>query len=257
MLTHAAKLPRVEAIWNATHSHARWQSYYVSRDGSDRYSGYWGTVTDPDGRVRQRDTDAERLQYVEDIAEELDFAASLPVGRSLDIGCGLGWFSQSLPTGWLRYGTDLCQDAAIKCSEAGITMLPADLRSLPTAAFDLVIMHHVIEHMRDPCGAMSLIGQSAKMGAWLILGTPDFFSPCAQRFGENYRLLHDETHVSLFSLESMTRLLTDYGWTVKAIRFPFPERYATAETMERWRDTSKASPPWPGNFMTFYAQRGG
>ena len=257
MLTHTTKLPRVEAVWNATHSHARWQSYYVPRDGSDRYSGYWGTVTDPDGNVRDRDTEAERLQYVEDIAEELDFAASLPVGKSLDIGCGLGWFSRALPASWERCGIELCKQAAAKSQNAGITMLNPDLRSLPVAKFDLIIMHHVIEHMKDPCGAMSLISRAAKMGSWLILGTPDFFGPCAQRFGDNYRLLHDQTHVSLFSRESMSRLLTDYGWTISQVRFPFPERYATAETMERWRDTSKVSPPWPGNFMTFYAQRGG
>jgi hypothetical protein len=90
------------------------------------------------------------------------------------------------------------------------------------------------------------------------MSTPDFASPCAKRFGDHYRMLHDPTHVSLFTLESMHRFLRDHGFRIDDVRFPFPERLATAETMERWRRgpvDGEWSPPWPGNWVTFYASK--
>ena len=89
----------------------------------------------------------------------------------------------------------------------------------------------------------------------MILGTPDFASPCAKRFGDSYRMLHDKGHVSLFTNESMHRFLIDNGFTIDEVRHPFPEEYATAENFARWNDTSRMSPPWPGNWMTFYARK--
>jgi len=109
--------------------------------------------------------------------------------------------------------------------------------------------------MADPERELFEIRRVLKKGGWLVLGTPDFHSPCAVRFGENYRMLHDPTHVSLFSLDGMSRLVRDFGFTIEDVRFPFPERYATAETMARWLDTSQVSPPWPGNWMTFFCRK--
>jgi SAM-dependent methyltransferase len=119
----------------------------------------------------------------------------------------------------------------------------------------VVMCYHVIEHVADPIEFIGDIRRVLRPGGWLILGTPDFASPCAKRFGDNYRMLHDPTHCSLFTLESMHRLLRDRGFTIQDVCFPFPERYATAETFARWNDTGSVSPPWPGNWMTFYCQR--
>ncbi len=65
----------------------------------------------------------------------------------------------------------------------------------------------------------------------------------------------DPTHRNLFTRESMTKMLEDFGFAIEKLEYPFPERYATAENFMRWNDTSKISPPWPGNWMTFYCKR--
>ena len=120
---------------------------------------------------------------------------------------------------------------------------------------DAVVCYHMIEHCKDPIFAIAEIRRVLKPGGWLILGTPDFDSPCAQRFGDNYRMLHDDTHCSLFTCESMHRFLKDGAFDIQEVKYPFPDRFATAETFARWHDTSKMSPPWPGNWMSFYCQR--
>lgn len=247
-------LPHSPMHWE-TSTHFDRGRYYVARDGASDYAGYWGEVRDPDGKLRRRAD--ERAQFVEDVAEEMDFLASLAPGRILDIGCGLGWLLQSMPAGWDLCGTELSPEAVTACEAAGIKMLDPSLRCPDFyGQFDVIVMHHVIEHMPRPEWAIRQVYRLLRSGGHLVMATPDFFSPCAMRFGANYRLLHDRTHISLFSNESAHRFLADHGFNILRVSYPFPQRYATPETFARWHDTSKVSPPWPGNFITFYAEKG-
>lgn len=224
--------------------------YFTRREPTGDYENYWGEVTDPDGNLRQLDSEQERQRYLGDIAEELTFLRGLQPGRILDVGCGLGWALSALPDEWEKYGTEL----ELRCGR-GYTHLGPNLAELPGHYFDAILCHHVIEHMDDPIANVAEMNRILKPGGHLVIATPDFASPCAVRFGDNYRMLHDKTHVSLFTNESMHRLLRDKGFTIDRVAFPFPQRYATAETMQRWNDTSKISPPFPGNFLTFYCRK--
>jgi hypothetical protein len=95
-----------------------------------------------------------------------------------------------------------------------------------------------------------------KRGGILLLATPDFDSGCARRFGENYRMLHDQSHISLFTNDSMHRFLRDHGFVIDRVEYPFFEtRYFTPENLMRLFDTSKMSPPFYGNWMTFYCHK--
>ena len=87
----------------------------------------------------------------------------------------------------------------------------------------------------------------------ILLGTPDFDSGCARLFGNNYRLLNDPTHISLFSNDSMHRFLRDHGFTIDYVEYPFfNTRHFTEDNLKALFNTSKVSPPFYGNFMTFY-----
>lgn len=229
------------------------QDYYVSRPAQAVYDDYWGVVTDPDGNVRDRLSEAERLRYLGDIDEELSFLRNQPPGLICDVGCGPGWLLRELPD-WWRVGVEIAPQARAELTKHRIAHC-SDVLELQPGRYDVVVAYHVIEHLADPVHALCDWQRLLKKGGWLILGTPDFGSPCAERFGENYRLLRDPTHVSLFTLESMHRMLRDHGFAIRDVRFPFPERYATVENFARWNDTSKVSPAWPGNFVTFYATR--
>ena len=86
--------------------------------------------------------------------------------------------------------------------------------------------------------------------------TPNFDSGVARRFGKNYRLLHDKTHISLFSDCGLKQLLEDYGFFIDRIDYPFFEtEYFTKENLLRLFDTQKVSPPFYGNVMTIYARK--
>jgi SAM-dependent methyltransferase len=221
----------------------------------DYETAYWGTVVDPDGNVRDRLM--ERQKHLDDVREELDYLNQLPPGRILDVGCGLGYLLSGLGPGWERHGVEVSRFAADHARQYG-TIHVGELAdaSYPDAYFDAVVMHHVIEHVANPDAVILEARRVLRPGGVLVLGTPDFDSGCARRFGENYRLLHDDTHISLFTNDSMHRFLRDHGFEIDRVGYPFFEtRYFTAENLLRLFDTTKVSPPFYGNFMTFYCRR--
>jgi len=217
---------------------------------------YWGTVVDPDGNVRDRL--AERDLVLADLAEELAFVASLEPGALLDAGCGPGYFLDAVGARWERHGLEVSARAVENARRFGdVRLAPLEECPFPDATFDLVFCHHVIEHVTDPIAAIRQIHRVCRPGGRLVIGTPDFDSAMARRFGSRYRLLHDPTHVSLFSNDSMHRFLRDHGFAVDAVAYPFfATRHATPAALLAALDAeATVSPPFPGNFMTFYCTR--
>ena len=248
-------------------------AYFIRREPPadvDYEASYWGVITDPDGNVRDRRL--ERDQAVADLSEELEeIEATLGYWRRdatskpavLDVGCGLGFLLSGLSDGWEKHGLDLSHFATDFASrEYGIETFTGTLRRALEVgryrpqSFDVVVLHHVIEHVDRPLDLMADIAAVIRPGGMLVLGTPDFDGAMARRFGPRYRMLHDPTHVSLFTLESTYRMLRDLGWAVDRVGFPYFEtRHFTSENLLRVMDTSKLSPAWPGSFMTFYCTR--
>ena len=227
----------------------------VAKKAADYEELYWGRVVDPDGKLRDRR--GERDQHLSDIRDELAFLDSLPHGRILDVGCGLGFLLSALASGWEKHGVEVSEFAAKHAREWGeiCTGTLADAR-FPGEYFDVVVMHHVIEHLEDPIATLLEAYRILRRGGVLLLGTADFESGCARRFGEKYRLLHDPTHISLFSNDSMHRCLRDHGFVIDRVEYPFFDtRHFTKGNLMRLFDTASVSPPFYGNVMTFYCHR--
>jgi D-sedoheptulose 7-phosphate isomerase len=234
------------------------QTYFSRRAApkpADYEESYWGTIVDPDGNERERLQ--ERDQSLDDVRQELAFLSSLSPGRILDVGCGPGYLLSALPEGWDRHGVELSRFAADHASKSGtIYVGTLEEAAYSDEHFDVVIMHHVIEHMVEPIESILEVRRILKRGGILVLGTPDFDGGCARRFGDKYRLLRDPTHISLFTNESMHRFLRDHGFIIDRVEYPFFDgRFFTRENLLRLFDTSKVSPPFYGNFMTFYCHK--
>ena len=236
-------------------------SYFVRRNTtSSNYEQYWeGLQKDPDGIERDRTSSAEYTKFAENTKEEIAFLNGLKGCKIIDVGCGVGYLLAALGEQWEKYGVEISEFAANKASKFGeIYIGELEQQKFNSNYFDVVVVYHVIEHVKDPIGLIKEIHRILKDGGTLLLGTPDFDSACARRFGNNYRLLHDKTHISLFSRESMCRMLRDYGFYIDRIECPFFDtEYFTKENLLRLFDTTKMSPPFYGNFLTFYCHKGG
>jgi len=227
--------------------------YFIENNEADidYDDSYWGTITDPDGK--KRNLLNETKQQVEDVRYVWEYINSLTKGNILDVGCGLGSLLSSVSKDWKKYGIEISNQAAEyaqeHCEVHIGTLLDCPYKE---NQFDCITMYHVIEHIHDPVVNIKKIKSLLKKNGTFIIGTPDFDSGCARRFNNNYRLL-GPGHIRLFSNDSMHRFLRDFGFKINKVEYPFFEgRLFTEESLMKLFDTSKLSPPFYGNYMTFF-----
>ena len=138
------------------------------------------------------------------------------LGRTLDVGCGIGRNMGSLDEG--SVGVDHNAEAIAEARSAGFTALTteewetSELRQ--ENAFDGILLAHVIEHM-DEADAIKLMEDYLP---YLRPGGKVFFV-CPQERG----YASDPTHVRFADFEALEDLSEKVGLTVtKSFSFPFP-----------------------------------
>lgn len=234
------------------------KNYYKKRisDNNDYEESYWGVITDPDGNVRNR-IDEEK-KFIKNVKNEIDFVNSLEPSKILDIGCGLGFLLGGLDEKHEKFGLELSTFAASHAKKyAEIYNESFETVKLDDNFFDVVIAHHVIEHIEKPEMFLEKVSKILKTDGLFIVATPDFESVCAKLFKDDYRMLSDKTHVSLFSFDSLKAMLTDYGFEIIDLDFPFFDtEYFNEQNIINMLnfDKNKISPGCWGNFMTFYCK---
>lgn len=234
--------------------------YYVklpSRADGVFEEEYHKVAVDPDGCVRHLVSEEEKqhklLNFQGEILEALSKFPKSPF-KIMDIGCGPGWLLSALDDRWLKYGLEISEFAAnIAQNHCNVVNVSIEDFENPKDEFDVVVMHHVIEHLKDPLVALSKIHEMLRPGGMLILGTPDFDCGAARRYGNNFRLLHDKTHISLFSNDSMHRFLRDNGFKIQRVEYPFFDTiFFNKESLIKLAERNIVSPPFYGSIMTFF-----
>jgi SAM-dependent methyltransferase len=230
--------------------------YYVhiEPDGTLDYEENYHLFTkDPDGKERK--LLEEREHSLAATKEILDFLAAIKPSKFLDIGCGPGWILSALGPEWDKHGIEVSKFASKHAEQFG-KVHNGTLDDFKGEDFDVILMNHVIEHIPDPVGAIKRVHSLLKKGGKFIIGTPDFDSGAARRYGDRFRLLHDPTHVSLFSLDSMHRCLRDNGFKIKHVEYPFFDTmWFNREDLLRMLDDTTISPPFYGSAMTFLCEK--
>jgi len=218
---------------------------------------YWGCISDPDGKERDLIKEFENSKF--NFNYIVEYLKELNPSKLLDIGCGLGALLAAYGSNnnTELYGTEISNVAGKHASNfANVFIGNLEDASYKNEYFDAVTCHHVIEHVLNPEIFIEEIKRILKKNGILVLATPDFDSGCARLFGNKYRLLHDKTHISLFSSDSMHRFLRDYGFIIKKVEHPYFEtEYFNKENLVRMFDKDKVSPPFYGNYMTFFCAK--
>ena len=90
-------------------------------------------------------------------------SVGLARGRLLDIGCYLGLLMGFMrQNGWDVTGIDLCRKAIDWARSQGLRCSCTAIEDFsPDGAYDVIVLKHVLEHLRDPVGALR------RMSGWL------------------------------------------------------------------------------------------
>lgn len=224
------------------------------------HTKYWFKRKDPDGNLRDRilNFETEKNFFKKNNQSLIKIINGLYPKSILDIGCGPGFLLSILKKKIKKLvGVEVDAAAAKKAEEfANIYVCDLNKQFNFDGKFELVIAYHVIEHLKNPILFIKKVKKLISSGGHLIIGTPDFDSSMSRLFKNNYRMLHDKTHISLFSTESITRLLVDNKFLVEKIDYPFFDTtYFTKKNLLRMFDRNKISPPFYGNLMTIVAKK--
>jgi SAM-dependent methyltransferase len=141
-------------------------------------------------------------------------------GRMLEVGCSWGFFLQAARNrGWGVCGVEL-SDAAARWARdrLGLEVFCGTVEESPFAGqamFDAVVAWHVIEHVQDPMGFLTVLRNCLRPGGLLVLRTPNIASLPARVNGWAWHWVGAPAHLSLFSPGSLRLAVERAGFAVR------------------------------------------
>jgi len=146
---------------------------------------------------------------------EVRFLEALPGGRLLDVGCGTGeWLSDMRGRRWDVEGVEPDQEAVQVARSLGLEVHQGSVeqQAFPDGGFQAVTLCHVIEHVPDPRATIAECHRILAPGGRLVVATPNSDSLSRRFFGRHWRGLEPPRHLSIFTMQSLSRLLQDVGF---------------------------------------------
>lgn len=132
-----------------------------------------------------------------------------PPGRLLEVGCGNGRLLTLLQRwGWEVAGVDFDGNAVEHARQRGMAVRQGDLASqnYADASFDVVLTHHVLEHLPDPEATLREVFRILRPGGLALMVTPNAASLGRRVFGMHWRGWEPPRHLHLFNPVSARRL---------------------------------------------------
>ena len=177
------------------------EDYYEGKRDSN-YENYFETQA---GRVRQWTPIVESL-FRDDEPRSI-----------LDVGCGGGFFLDTLGPRWRKEGTDIAQVGI----EFARRRFPYRFHlgrlvelSLAPASYDVVTMWHVVEHFLDPVEELREVGRLLEPGGYCVIETCNYDAWSRRLAEERWRFFIPPFHLFFFSPRSLARLLERAGMTL-------------------------------------------
>ncbi len=172
-----------------------------------------------------------------------------PGARVLDAGCGNGgWLLVAGALGYKAVGCDMDAAAVAAASKAGLMVLQGRLLPLAIreAAFDAVVLCHVIEHLHDPIASLRELWRILRPGGLLWVATPNLGSPAHRRFRRHWLDLDPPRHLQVFTVESLELALRIAGFCEARLLRPAYDHHASVAAsyaIEQGMEVRLGEPP--------------
>ena len=146
-------------------------------------------------------------------------------GKFLDIGCGTGiqdtQFIKDFPN-WEFYGVEPDEVAFKEASKIdGFKVKKGFLEDAqyPAKFFDIIFMHHVLEHLPDPKSTLLECRRILKDNSKLIITIPNYDSLSSKIFGKYWRHLDIPRHLFHFTNKTINQLLEKTGFCIERLNY--------------------------------------
>ena len=191
------------------------------------YKQYFQDQVDPDGKKRNYYAEKqEKMNAFYQEYKKLERFLKKRQGKILDVGCAAGFFLESMPPSWERYGVEYDKSCATEANNIkGVKVKAGSLikAHYPKESFDVITMLQTIEHMPDPSDNIAEAGRILKKGGLIYLTTPNFDSMTAKVFKENHRLITAPAHLYYFTPRTLATLLRNHCFKVVKVHYPYFE----------------------------------
>jgi len=146
------------------------------------------------------------------------------IANVLEIGCSFGRYLKALRDfgGFNVTGIEIDGDCCRRGkAEFNLEIINSDLLAagFKPESFDLIVMNHVLEHLYNPAEVLAEISKVLRSGGILSIKTPNA-DTLERKFFKNFWFPYEAPrHIFLFSPETLKKILSASGLSVKEISF--------------------------------------
>lgn len=235
------------------YTHARAADGSPARPGASLRDGIRarliGAVRDP-SRADRLSAALCQLRFVRELAFYglLDELIPRRPGRALEVGCGAGGLLATLTrAGWRAEGIEWDPRAASVAREASKCPVSVGHYAripLERASYDLVLFHHVIEHLEDPRELFAWLGTVLAPDGVAVLVYPNAYGLTSRVFGEHWHQWDAPRHLWFPEMSALVAALRDHGLAARARTSArtTPLRFAQSRARRARRGTSGIMP---------------
>ncbi len=141
-----------------------------------------------------------------------------PASRLVDVGCGSGIFLERVRrAGWVGElrGVEPNPDVGAATAERlgiEVDIATAETIELEPGAYGVIVLRHVIEHVREPRAVLARLLQALRPGGLLYMPTPDARALGASAFGGYWPGYDPPRHLYVFSSAGARAMLAAVGY---------------------------------------------
>lgn len=165
--------------------------------------------------IKQYFLPSKKLRVIDALSEQM-------VGREgqlLDIGCGTGRFLEALRSNfpnWNLYGLEPNKSAAAFARRKGLQVTTGFIEdsNFQDGSIDLILLHHVLEHIEHPLFFLEKCSALLKKGGYIIIAVPNHNSPLARIFGKHWYHMDIPRHLFFFTPTTLQNLIKKAGFSV-------------------------------------------
>ena len=136
----------------------------------------------------------------------------------LDVGCGHGALLRRMRRWGFTNLVGIDPSARQEARLPGLTIRRAELKDIDQR-FDLIMLHHVLEHVADPVLMLRLAAGCLRAGGRILVRLPLAASYAARRFGADWFALDPPRHLAIPSLRGFECLARRANLTVRHREF--------------------------------------